>query len=369
MVAGTVTSASRIGAMDWDVVIGDRFIAVLAAPAEELALAELAAVTGDADVSIERLVQAIPAVGPADLDDRGFAVVLWPRDGTEIVTAVVRGDAVVDLDSPGGSRRFDARGIRPWHLAEFRDVTGVRLTGADAPVRSSSATIGVAAGAIAPARARLRASDVVWSPVEHAVERAVERPVDQIVGSRADAGGGPTSDADTVLRDGVIDATVALASGADAEQDPDADRWPEAPTSEAAPSAFAPGAPPRVRIGYGLARTVTVPILVGRRPLAPRAPSAAATAPELVPVRSPNGVISGTHLELRVQGERLVATDLRSTNGTVIRTSTGVRRMRAGESIVVVPGSSLDLGDGTIIEVLPASDEAPRPTRTDRPHS
>jgi len=342
--------------MDWDVVIGDRFIAVLAAPADEPALAALAAVTGDAEVSIEQLVQAIPMAN-ATGDDQGFAIVLWPLGGAALVTAVVRGDAVVDLDSPGGSRRFDARGIRPWHLAEFRDVTGVRLTGADAPVQSSSSTIGVAVRAVAPPRAGLRASDVVWSPVE----------------SRADVGSGRASADETVLRDGVIDATVALVSEGDADDESEsaADGWPDAhaPAPEPGQSAFAPGAPPRVRIGAGGARTVTVPILVGRRPLAPRAPSAAATAPELVPVQSPTGVISGTHLELRIEGERLVVTDLRSTNGTLIRTPLGVRRMRAGESVVVVPGSSLDLGDGTIIEVLPASDEAPRPTRTDRPHS
>jgi hypothetical protein len=31
-----------------------------------------------------------------------------------------------------------------------------------------------------------------------------------------------------------------------------------------------------------------------------------------------------------------------------------VRRLRAGESLVVTPGSSIDLGDDTIIEILPA---------------
>jgi hypothetical protein len=57
---------------------------------------------------------------------------------------------------------------------------------------------------------------------------------------------------------------------------------------------------------------------------------------------------------LRLEGERLVATDLRSTNGTIVRTPRGSRRMRAGESIVVTPGTILDLGDDTIVEILPA---------------
>ena len=97
---------------------------------------------------------------------------------------------------------------------------------------------------------------------------------------------------------------------------------------------------------------ITGPVLIGRRPLAPRIPDPAAPAPELVAVPSPQSVVSGTHLELRLQGTRLIATDLRSTNGTIVRTATGTRRMRAGESIVVAPGTRLDLGDGTIIEIL-----------------
>ncbi|GAA1944456.1 hypothetical protein GCM10009717_08530 [Agromyces allii] len=330
--------------MDWDVVIGDRFIAALAAPADERALAALAALTADAMVGIERLVQEIPGAPDAGGEvDRGFAVVWWPADGSAGVTAVVRGEAVVDVDSPGGSRRFDARGIRPWHLAEFRDVSGVRITDVGAPLHNQ----GTAVGALAPARASLRATDIEWAPAGDASRGG---------GSRGDASLGGAA------RGGAFDATLASAADPRGEAD-------DVLETGDATSAFSPGPPPRVRIDGDGARTVTVPILVGRRPLAPRAPAAATTAPELVPVRSPTGVVSGTHLELRVEGERLVATDLRSTNGTVLRTATGVRRMRAGESIVVVPGSTLDLGDDTIIEVLPASDEAPRPTRTDRPHS
>ncbi|SFR87345.1 hypothetical protein SAMN05428970_3426 [Agromyces sp. CF514] len=367
MVAGTVTSASRVGASDWDVVVGDRFIAVLAAPADGSALTALTAITADADVAIEQLVQAIPGVAAsADGVDQGFAVVWWPHVANEViaavaadggaaattsegatVTAVVRGEAVVDLDSPGGSRRFDARGIRPWHLAEFRDVTGIRITAADAPLRRRSD----AAEPTAPARTSFRATDVVWSPHERGPQtgRAPE----------PERGGATTEDTHGTRTDERrLDDTVA-----------DASAGPEGDALAADPAPFAPGAAPRVRIGSEDVRTVTVPILIGRRPLAPRAPSSAANAPELVPVRSATGVVSGTHLELRVEGARLVATDLRSTNGTVLRTPTGARRMRAGESIVVGPGCFLDLGDDTIIEVLPASDDTVRPTRTDRPHS
>jgi len=126
---------------------------------------------------------------------------------------------------------------------------------------------------------------------------------------------------------------------------------------------------PAFRIGGGLPHPVTVPVLIGRRPLAPRIPGVAGASPELVTVYSPQTVISSTHLELRLEGSRLIATDLRSTNGTIVRSPSGVRRMRAGESIVVAPGTSLDLGDDTIVEILLAPAAPAERSQTDsRPH-
>ncbi len=110
---------------------------------------------------------------------------------------------------------------------------------------------------------------------------------------------------------------------------------------------------PRVRIAGGPVRTVTVPLLIGRRP-SPQRLAVDGAESELVAVESRGGFVSATHLELRVEGTRLVATDLRSTNGTTLRsTGGGRRRLRSGESIVVIPGVALDLGDDTIIEILP----------------
>ncbi len=83
-------------------------------------------------MTIEALVGLVPLGGSHPVDS--FAFVWWPGDDTSEVTAVVRGDAVVDLTSPGGTRRFDSRGIRPWHLAEFGAVVGIRVTAAEAPL-------------------------------------------------------------------------------------------------------------------------------------------------------------------------------------------------------------------------------------------
>ena len=89
------------------------------------------------------------------------------------------------------------------------------------------------------------------------------------------------------------------------------------------------------------------------RPVASPSPSPAAAAPPSA--QQPRIAPARVRARLaRLVGSRLVATDLHSTNGTVLRTSSGTRRLRAGESIVVLPGATLDLGDDTIIEILSA---------------
>lgn len=375
MVAGTFSSSATTGAPAWDVIVGDRFIAALAAPAPDATLSALAERASDPAPSLEALVGLIP-IGREDPVE-SFALVWWGDDVVTAVTAVVRGEAVVDLDSPGGSRRFDARGIRPWHLAEFRDVVTIRLTSSDTPL----GPLGAAEHEVQHARASLRASAVEWSSVPR--RRAATDDA-----SVVPAGNPGTLDgfaADTVLRPrpSVIDADTVLTPRPAAKPEPRPTPTvpidvqldglepgvPRAPMAHPMPSRrlaeAAPFAPPtetesdpvptgpRFRIVGQPPRTLTGPVLIGRRPVASPILRDGA-APEVVTVDSPSATVSGTHLELRLEGERLVATDLRSTNGTIVRTARGSRRMRAGESIVVTPGTTLDLGDDTIVEILPA---------------
>jgi pSer/pThr/pTyr-binding forkhead associated (FHA) protein len=75
--------------------------------------------------------------------------------------------------------------------------------------------------------------------------------------------------------------------------------------------------------------------------------------PRLVRVDSPSREVSATHIELRPTQQGLVLTDLESTNGTVVRQpGSGVRRLESGESLAVVPGTLIDIGDGNVIEIL-----------------
>ncbi|MDQ0895547.1 FHA domain-containing protein [Agromyces ramosus] len=428
MVAGAVSSSAQRGAPAWDVIVGDRFIAAVGAPAPEAVLAALAEAAGDPDPTVERLVGLVP-IGRAD-PVGSFALVWWPADTWTEVTAVVRGDAVVDLDSPGGSRRFDARGSRPWLLADFHDVIAVRLTGVEAALLP----VGAAVDPVPHARASVRASSIEWTlarpsqqgapgapgapgstrptiaapPIAHAdpdvaadtvlvrrrvadadtVLAAPPRHVeaDTILTPRASRrrrGDRPVQTPLTVDLDGVPSTRRALGDpggagtpsmhdGADAAASADLaarDPRPRAtgsslgrakqtaadpPAAARVPAPVPPPGAPRFRVGEGPERVFTAPVLIGRRPMPPRVAGLAGPPPELVTVESPGSVVSGTHLELRLEGTRLVATDLRSTNGTTVHTAAGARRMRAGESVVVTPGSRLDLGDDTIVEILPA---------------
>ncbi len=97
---------------------------------------------------------------------------------------------------------------------------------------------------------------------------------------------------------------------------------------------------------------LTDTVLIGRAPAA----QAGDGNPILLPVPSPNSDISRTHLKVAVKDWDIVATDLHSTNGTMlVRPGQAPVRMMPGTPVTVEPGTILDLGDGGVITVgLPA---------------
>ncbi|MET3769997.1 hypothetical protein ABIB15_002701 [Marisediminicola sp. UYEF4] len=115
-----------------------------------------------------------------------------------------------------------------------------------------------------------------------------------------------------------------------------------------------PSTPARYRFSVNSAEPLPldVPALIGRDPRPPRV--ASAVLPRFVRVNSPRREVSATHLELRQDGTSVIVTDMRSTNGTVI-TVPGMPEftLHAGGSMVVAPGTTLDLGDDNIIEIMP----------------
>jgi pSer/pThr/pTyr-binding forkhead associated (FHA) protein len=106
-----------------------------------------------------------------------------------------------------------------------------------------------------------------------------------------------------------------------------------------------------VRVG-ALTVALDRPAIVGRRPTLPRV--VPRPEPRLVAVNSPHGEVSASHVEIRQVGSTIVVADLRSTNGT--RVAIPGRQpvsLRQGESITVLAGTIVDIGDGKRLEILP----------------
>ncbi|MDF2574394.1 MAG: hypothetical protein K0S05_1306, partial [Agromyces sp.] len=77
-----------------------------------------------------------------------------------------------------------------------------------------------------------------------------------------------------------------------------------------------PPAPGRIRVSTGQVLPLDRTVVIGRRPRSTRV--SGTDLPHLVAVDSPEQDISRSHVELRVEGESIVATDLRTTNGTTL---------------------------------------------------
>jgi hypothetical protein len=88
-------------------------------------------------------------------------------------------------------------------------------------------------------------------------------------------------------------------------------------------------------------------VLVGRAP-APRSGDPV----RLLTVPSPSHDISRTHLQVDVAGWRIQVTDLHSTNGTILVTPGGARRLLPpGEPVPAELGSVLELADGVSVVI------------------
>jgi hypothetical protein len=124
------------------------------------------------------------------------------------------------------------------------------------------------------------------------------------------------------------------------------------PVPPSAPPAVPPPPAPILRLPDGSALEIDGgTVYVGRRPALPRVP--AAGIPRLVTLASPGREVSSTHLAISAVGGAIVVRDMLSTNGTVVK-APGIpaRTLLRGESAVVTPGTTLDLGDGNVLEVL-----------------
>ncbi len=129
--------------------------------------------------------------------------------------------------------------------------------------------------------------------------------------------------------------------------------------AELAPSAFggdapmaaaSPPLPPtvgRAMLSTGQEVVIDRVVIIGRRPQASRVTG---DLHRLVAVPSPQQDISRNHVELRPEGSSVVAVDLHTTNGSMLRRgASDPVRLHPGEPAVVVTGDIIDLGDGVTV--------------------
>ncbi|KAA9106455.1 FHA domain-containing protein [Microbacterium rhizomatis] len=122
---------------------------------------------------------------------------------------------------------------------------------------------------------------------------------------------------------------------------------------DSAPPPLAPPRPPafgRIRLSTGQTLLLDRTVVIGRRPRSTRVTGT--DLPHLVAVDSPQQDISRSHLELRAEGDSILATDLHTTNGsTLLRAGAEPVRLHPGEPTVVVPGDVIDLGDDITVSI------------------
>ncbi|MDO4018634.1 hypothetical protein [Clavibacter michiganensis] len=332
-------------------------------------------ILADPATTAEAVVAALPLRGADEVVS--FAVIVHEAVGSEgaRLQVVLRGDAVVDADVDGDAdaRRVDARRAQPFYLATLDRVRAYRAGRADAEAgATASGGLPLIAGAVAADAVDWRLGDARSGDAAgtHADRRGgspsarhAAPPVDPgsvdpglvatVLDGPADPGehaGGPDArEAEAEARAGSAGVpTVAMPAAPAAAEDADAD----AARVIHAFRILRDGVP-HVDAVVPDRIPLDAPAIVGRRPRPPRV--VRGVAPRLVAVPSPLGEISGTHLGLRQDAGVIVVTDLDSTNGTVVL-APGAEHLalRPGESLVVVPGTRIDIGDGVVLEILSA---------------
>jgi hypothetical protein len=306
---------------DWRLLVTERFLAAFGPATSVSTMSTLWRIAADTTLGLDALIAAIPARGVSAVDSYAIAAV------GRTMTFVVRGSGCADVAVGGRVRRVDARGSEPWYVAEINAVERFAL----GPLQRSPGDL------VQQPRDLPIDGGVVFGPwLGWSMESAVAAPRSRPVPVQE----APLQSLDPNDTNVLGDLGRRAASLRRHRGEPPA----TAPTPETqSATAF--------RLGDRPPERVDAPVYVGRQPRSPRVTGG--VLPRLVRVESPSREVSATHIELRPTREGLLLTDLESTNGTVVRQpGTGVRRLESGESLPVLPGTLIDIGDGNVIEIL-----------------
>lgn len=309
----------------------------------------------------------------------------------ESVRFAVRGDLTLVVEARGAVDEISGSGVTTWSERVTAEVSMITLTAAAAPpaelpvrdgvvlasglewdaaappardsepvIDRAALVVAVPAGAAEPvideAEPVVAAEPAVPEPVAEPAHQAPSSPTagfeelwgetivrgvdDPLVHPSADA---PEGADEVVVIEGDHDGeTISIAQARALRAGHDS-----VPAPLAIPRPPAPG---RIRVSTGQVVTLDRTVVIGRRPRSTRVTGT--DLPHLVAVDSPQQDISRSHVELRVEGDSILATDLRTTNGTtLLRQGADPMRLHPGEGTVVIPGDVLDLGDGITVTV------------------
>ena len=379
---------------DWVVLSGPTSLVVLEPPNHEWA--SLINTLWEEVVASSSITDLAGRLAQFKIDDLpSLAAFFWTDDG---MRSLIRGDiSVIDLAT--GKVVADGEGVQTWSEVGLAGVDHIRV---DLPFEGDATLLELplVVGAVRASSVTLDASELaqVSSPqaepeLEAATpaERTAELSASEIAalanaetelmappfpvesGADPQAGAPQQLEAAVVPQLGSPDALVARAMEPNSEDSP-ADIDPQDSAILAVFCANGHVSPPSatscrvcggpvgtqgpqfvaypvlavLRASDGSSAELDRPVLIGRAPSTDRSDN---RAPRLMTVPSPNHDISRTHLEVAPDGWQIVATDLNSTNGTILIRPGGVDRQQlaAGEPVPVQVGSVVELGDGVSV--------------------
>jgi hypothetical protein len=379
---------------DWVVLSGPTSLVVLEPPTHEWA--SLINTLWEEVVASSSITNLAGRLAQFKIDDLpSLAAFFWTDDG---MRSLIRGDiSVIDLAT--GKVVADGEGIQTWSEVGLAGVDHIRV---DLPYEGDATLLELplVVGAVRASSVTLDASELaqVSSPqaepeLEAATpaERTAELSASEIAalanaetelmappfpvesGADPQAGAPQQLEAAVVPQLGRPDALMARALEPNSEDSP-ADIDPQDSAILAVFCANGHVSPPSatscrvcggpvgtqgpqfvaypvlavLRASDGSSAELDRPVLIGRAPSTDRSDN---RAPRLMTVPSPNHDISRTHLEVAPDGWQIVATDLNSTNGTILVRPGGVDRQQlaAGEPVPVQVGSVVELGDGVSV--------------------
>jgi len=358
---------------DWFGIFGDQATVVLP-PSEKARVPGLWALV-DAGAGFDEVLDALIADGLRDLP--GFVLVSEADGETKVV---LRGAATAEFTTAAETVTVEGSSVTTWAERSLTDVQTMRIDVADGPdgpdlvIRDGLVRIsrtdrpayleaGEATddGEVTDEGLEVIGGDDVAPDVNVMDETALHpgpvplpppepqpEPVPEI-GTETPLADDPPTNPQEPADGGHDGLTQAGNWGPDelARSQPGILGQPPAPQVLAQPVA-------RLTFSSGDVVEVDRAVIVGRAPEARRFTST--EQPRLVTVPSPNQEISSTHLEIRpgagADHGSAVATDLGSTNGTVLQ-QPGLpsEDLKPGIAVQLIPGAIIDLGDGVTIQV------------------